>query len=148
MAGEDMIRIAVSELERLISTKNVVGEPIVMGDRVMVPISGYGFGFGGGAGHGMAGEGHEGAGGDGSAVGAAAGVNPIAVVVLDGTVAGPTGVQVHLLKKKSELSEVVGTLSSSLVPQVIDAITSKWNTVTSSPVARFEEEIEPPSSES
>ena len=83
-----------------------------------------------------------------AAVGAAAGVNPIAVVVLDGTVAGPTGVQVHLLKKKSELSEVVGTLSSSLVPQVIDAITSKRNTVTSSPVARFEEEIEPPSSES
>jgi len=47
-----MIRIAVSELERLISTKNVVGEPIAMGDRVMIPISGYGFGFGGVAGSG------------------------------------------------------------------------------------------------
>lgn len=148
MTGEEMIRTAVLELERLISTKNVVGEPIVMGDRVMVPISGYGFGFGGGAGHGTAGEGQEGAGGDGSAVGAAAGVNPIAVVVLDGTVAGPTGVQVHLLKKKSELAEVVGTLSSSLVPQVIDAITSKRSAASTSPVARFEEEIEPPSSES
>ena len=52
MAGEEMIRIAVSELERLISTKNVVGEPVAMGDRVMIPISGYGFGFGGGFGQG------------------------------------------------------------------------------------------------
>ena len=43
-------------------------------------------------------------------------------MVLDGTVCGPTGVQVHLLKKRSELAEVVSTLSSSLVPQVIDAL--------------------------
>jgi uncharacterized spore protein YtfJ len=124
MAGEEMIRLAVTELERLISTKNVVGEPIAMGDRVMIPISGYGFGFGGGSGKGTAGEGQAGgnAGGEGAGVGAGAGVTPIAVVILDGTVCGPTGVQVHLLKKKSELAEVVGTLSSSLVPQVIDAI--------------------------
>ncbi|MEN6518524.1 MAG: spore germination protein GerW family protein [Methanospirillum sp.] len=120
-----MIRIAVSELERLISTKNVVGEPVAMGDRVMIPISGYGFGFGGGSGKGNAGEGQAGAGGEGSGVGAAAGVTPIAVVVLDGTVSGPTGVQVHLLKKRSEMAEVVGTLSSSLVPQVIDALKCK-----------------------
>ena len=96
-----------------------------MGDRVMIPISGYGFGFGGASGTGNAGEGQASAGGEGSGVGAAAGVTPIAVVVLDGTVCGPTGVQVHLLKKKSELAEVVGTLSSSLVPQVIDALKCK-----------------------
>jgi uncharacterized spore protein YtfJ len=125
MAGEEMIRIAVSELERLISTKNVVGEPVAMGDRVMIPISGYGFGFGGASGKGMAGETQTGAGGEGSGVGAGAGVTPIAVVILDGTVCGPTGVQVHLLKKRSELAEVVSTLSSSLVPQVIDALRCK-----------------------
>lgn len=123
-----MIRIAVSELERLISTKNVVGEPVAMGDRVMIPISGYGFGFGGASGTGNAGEGQAGAGGEGSGVGAGAGVTPIAVVILDGTVCGPTGVQVHLLKKRSELAEVVSTLSSSLVPQVIDALKCKQGT--------------------
>jgi uncharacterized spore protein YtfJ len=127
MSGEEMIRTAVLELERLISTKNVVGEPIAMGDRVMIPISGYGFGFGGGSGKGTAGEGQAGgnAGGEGAGVGAGAGVTPIAVVILDGTVCGPTGVQVHLLKKRSELAEVVSTLSSSLVPQVIDALRCK-----------------------
>ena len=145
MSGEEMIRTAVVELERLISTKNVVGEPIVMGERVMVPISSYGFGFGGG--HGTAGEGQEGIGGGGSGVGAAAGVNPIAVVVLDGTVAGPTGVQVHLLRKRSELAEVVSTLSSSLVPQVIDAITTKRGTA-SSPASPPAREGETPSSPS
>lgn len=143
MAGEEMIRIAVSELERLISTKNVVGEPIAMGDRVMIPISGYGFGFGGGSGKGSAGEGQAGAGGEGSGVGAAAGVTPIAVVVLDGTVCGPTGVQVHLLKKRSELAEVVSTLSSSLVPQVIDAL--KCNREGASDTGYAEEGCEPSS---
>jgi uncharacterized spore protein YtfJ len=140
MAGEEMIRIAVSELERLISTKNVVGEPVAMGDRVMIPISGYGFGFGGGSGKGNAGEGQAGAGGEGSGVGAGAGVTPIAVVILDGTVCGPTGVQVHLLKKRSELAEVVSTLSSSLVPQVIDALKCKQG---ASDTASAEEGCEP-----
>lgn len=146
MAGEEMIRIAVSELERLISTKNVVGEPVAMGDRIMIPISGYGFGFGGGSGKGNAGEGQAGAVGEGSGVGAAAGVTPIAVVVLDGTVRGPTGVQVHLLKKKSELAEVIGTVSSSLVPQVIDAL--KCNKQGASDTASAEEEGCEPSSAS
>ncbi len=148
MAGEEMIRIAVSELERLISTKNVVGEPVAMGDRVMIPISGYGFGFGGGSGKGTAGEGQAGAGGEGSGVGAAAGVTPIAVVVLDGTVCGPTGIQVHLLKKRSELAEVVSTLSSSLVPQVIDALKCKQGASETSGATYAEEEGCEPSSAS
>lgn len=148
MAGEEMIRIAVSELERLISTKNVVGEPVAMGDRVMIPISGYGFGFGGGSGKGTAGEGQAGAGGEGSGIGAAAGVTPIAVVVLDGTVCGPTGVQVHLLKKKSELAEVIGTVSSSLVPQVIDALKCKQGASGPSEAVYAEEEGCEPSSSS
>lgn len=146
MAGEEMIRIAVSELERLISTKNVVGEPVAMGDRVMIPISGYGFGFGGGSGSGTAGETKTGAGGEGSAVGAGAGVTPIAIVVLDGTVCGPTGIQVHLLRKRSELAEVVSTLSSSLVPQVIDALKCRQGTAETSYMD--EEGCEPSSSAS
>ncbi len=148
MAGEEMIRIAVSELERLISTKNVVGEPVAMGDRVMIPISGYGFGFGGAAGAGNAGESQANAGGEGSGVGAAAGVTPIAIVVLDGTVCGPTGVQVHLLKKKSELAEVIGTVSSSLVPQVIDALKCKHGASDTSEAAYAAEEGCEPSSSS
>lgn len=148
MPGEEMIRIAVSELERLISTKNVVGEPVAMGDRVMIPISGYGFGFGGGSGRGTAGEAQAGAGGEGSGVGAAAGVTPIAVVVLDGTVCGPTGVQVHLLKKKSELAEVIGTVSSSLVPQVIDALKCKQGASDTAEAVYAEEEGCEPSSSS
>ncbi|NLX50407.1 MAG: hypothetical protein GXY82_11190 [Methanospirillum sp.] len=128
MAGEELIRIVVTELERLISTRNVVGEPVRLGDRVMIPIAGYGFGFGGASASGTAGEAQSGAGGEGSGVGAGAGVSPIAVVILDGTVRGPTGIQVHLLKKSSALAEVVGTLSSSIVPQVIDAVRGRQDT--------------------
>lgn len=148
MAGEEMIRIAVSELERLISTKNVVGEPVAMGDRVMIPISGYGFGFGGASGNGTAGEAQSNAGGEGSGVGAAAGVSPIAVVILDGTVRGPTGVQVHLLKKRSELAEVVSTVSSSLAPQVIDALRGRQDAPAASRTAFADEEGCEPSSAS
>ncbi len=66
-------------------------------------------------------------------------------MVLDGTVCGPTGVQVHLLKKRSELAEVVSTLSSSLVPQVIDALKCKQG---ASDTAYAEEEGCEPSSSS
>ena len=148
MAGEEMIRIAVSELERLISTKNVVGEPVAMGDRVMIPISGYGFGFGGASGNGTAGEAQSNAGGEGTGVGAAAGVSPIAVVILDGTVRGPTGVQVHLLKKRSELAEVVSTISSSLAPQVIDALKGSKDVPEAARTAFADEEGCEPSSAS
>ena len=79
---ENMLKTALDEIERLITTKTVVGEPIRIGDNTIVPLLAVGFGFGGGAG---AGEDAKAAGtkGAGSGAGGGAGIRPIALVVVD-----------------------------------------------------------------
>jgi uncharacterized spore protein YtfJ len=69
----------VTEIERLLSTRTVVGEPITVDGRTLIPLVsvGFGFGVGGGAGAGAPnGTGSGGTGGGG-------GVKPVGVVVID-----------------------------------------------------------------
>lgn len=67
----------LEKLFRLVSDsatiKNVFGEPIVSGDRTIVPVARVAFGFGGGSGSGPAGKG-EGSGGGGGVRAVPAGV--------------------------------------------------------------------------
>lgn len=55
------------------TVKNVFGEPVVSGDRTIVPVARVAFGFGGGSGSGPAGKG-EGSGGGGGVLAHPAGV--------------------------------------------------------------------------
>ena len=79
---DNLLKTALDEIERLLTTKTVVGEPIRIGDVTIVPLMAVGFGFGGGAGTGenpkMAG-----AKGGGSGAGAGGGIRPIALVIID-----------------------------------------------------------------
>jgi len=79
---ENMLKTALDEIERLITTKTVVGEPIRIGDNTIVPLLAVGFGFGGGGGAGEDGK-AAGAKGTGSGAGGGAGIRPIALVVVD-----------------------------------------------------------------
>jgi uncharacterized spore protein YtfJ len=120
MSGEEFLKTTVDELEKLVSTKNIIGDPIQMGERVVVPVASYGFGFGGGYAKGF-----EGMKGEGGGSGAGAGITPIALIIIDSTVKGPDGIQVHMLNKKSQVSELVSTVSTSLVPQILEVIKEK-----------------------
>lgn len=120
MSSEEFLKTTVDELEKLVSTKNIIGDPIPMGERIVIPVASYGFGFGGGYVKGtdmMKGE--------GGGSGAGAGITPIALIIIDSTVQGRDGIQVHMLNKKSEVSELISTVSTSLVPQILEAIKSK-----------------------
>lgn len=117
MSGEELLKTTVDELEKLVSTKNIIGDPITMGERIVVPVASYGFGFGGGYAKGC-----DAMKGDGAGSGAGAGIKPIALIIIDSTVKGPDGIQVHMLNKKTEVSELISTISTSLVPQIIEAI--------------------------
>lgn len=121
MAGEEFLKATVDELEKLVSTKNIIGDAIPMGERIVIPIASYGFAFGGGYGKGSEGK------GEGGGSGAGAGITPIALVIIDSTVKGRDGIQVHMLNKKSEISELISTVSTSLVPQVIEAVKAKMD---------------------
>jgi uncharacterized spore protein YtfJ len=79
---ENMLKTALDEIERLLTTKTVVGEPMKIGDNTIVPLVAVGFGFGGGGG---VGEDPKTAGskGAGSGAGGGAGIRPIALVIVD-----------------------------------------------------------------
>jgi len=86
-AYENMMKASMSEIERLLSTKTVVGEPMTLEGNTVVPLVSINFGFGVGFGSGKeeAGKG-EGTGGGG---GGGGGIKPTAVIIV-----GREGVQV------------------------------------------------------
>ena len=109
-----MLKETASELKGFLSSKNVMGEPIDFGDKLVVPVARYGFGFGAGGNHTKD--------GGGQGAGAGGGIEPIALIILHKDVKGHEGVQVMSLKKDSQIAQVISALSESLAPQLIDAI--------------------------
>ena len=73
----------VERLERLVSTKTVIGEPMQVGDVTLIPVLDVAFGFGGGGGESKE-KGECGA-GSGSGAGAGARISPRAVLVIRGS---------------------------------------------------------------
>jgi len=47
---EQLVKITLSEIERILSTKAVVGEPMTIEGNTIIPLVSLGFGFGGGGG--------------------------------------------------------------------------------------------------
>lgn len=78
---ENLFGKAVSEIERLINTKTVVGEPITVEGRTLIPLVSVGFGFGVGGGEGN--DPKKGGAGTGGATGGGGGVKPVAIVIID-----------------------------------------------------------------
>lgn len=98
--------MTVAQLEKLVTTKTCVGEPIVVGDVTLIPIQAASFGYGSGGGEGDQGNASKGTGG-----GAGAGVSlkPIAVVAIHGT-----HVQVFNLGDKNVAGKILEMLPLAL----------------------------------
>ena len=62
---DQLVRDTVSELNRVLETKQVVGEPMTFGNTTIIPLVsvGFGFGAGGGGGGGNSANGESGQGG-------------------------------------------------------------------------------------
>ena len=75
MAIEDMVRTMLNELREIVKTETVVGEPVIVGDITIIPVSKISFGFGAGGGQGKKDDGSSGTGGGGS-------VQPVAFIVI------------------------------------------------------------------
>lgn len=114
MSNEQMVKETAVELKGFLSSKNVMGEPIDFGDKLIVPVARYAFAFGAKGSH------SKDSGGQGA--GAGGGIEPVALVILHKDVKGPEGVQVMSLKKDSQIAQVISALSESLAPQIIDAV--------------------------
>lgn len=81
---------AISEIERMLNTKTVVGEPITVDGNTLIPLISVGFGFGVGAGEGT--DPKKGGGTGGGAAGGG-GVKPVALVIIN-----KDGVRVETVK--------------------------------------------------
>ncbi len=76
MTGDELIKLTADEVASLLSPAQVIGAPLEIGDKVVIPLVHYGFGFGAGSGQG--GEKCEG----GSGAGGGGGISPIALVIV------------------------------------------------------------------
>jgi uncharacterized spore protein YtfJ len=108
---EDIDKIfdkAVGEIERMLNTKTVVGEPITVEENTLIPLVSVGFGFGVGSGKGtdpQKGSGH------GGGTGGGGGVKPVALIIIN-----KDGVRLEPIKSgaTSVLEKVAETIGKSV----------------------------------
>jgi uncharacterized spore protein YtfJ len=109
----DPIKTTVEEIRKVLNIENVVGETIETEDKVLIPITRFGMGFGAGMGEGKGPD--SSSGGAGAGAGGAAGIEPIAMVVVFKGVSGPEGVKVMSLKSPDPLTRAIGEISNAAV---------------------------------
>jgi uncharacterized spore protein YtfJ len=113
MTSTDAIRATVDELLRVLSARNIIGEPMDLEDKIIIPITKMGMGFG-------TGQGMEPGGKETIKVeaGGGAGVIPVAIVVVFKGIPGEDGVKVIPLSSHSSgnqpLAEVASVAQSIL----------------------------------
>jgi len=117
MEVENLVRVTLDEIEKVLSTRTVVGEPLTVEGTTIIPLTsvGFGFGVGGGSGKGEAKQTGEGAGG-GS--GGGAWVRPVAIIVID--------------KEGTRLEPLMGGLASAVdrigerIPRTMERFVERW----------------------
>lgn len=87
---ETLFNKTVEEIERMLSSKTVVGEPITVEGNTLIPLINVGFGFGVGSGQGT--DPKQGS-GKGGGTGGGGGVKPVAVMIIN-----KDGVRVEAIK--------------------------------------------------
>jgi uncharacterized spore protein YtfJ len=116
MEGDELLKLTADEVASLLSPAQVIGTPLEIGDKVVIPLVHFGFGFGAGSGHSKE------KGGEGSGAGGGGGISPVALVIIHKDIHGPEGIQVMSLRKESALAQVISNLTESIAPQIIDAV--------------------------
>lgn len=115
---ENLVKTTLGELEKVLGSRTVVGEPIKVGETTLIPLLSIGFGFGGAGGAGGVSKNKpEGGAGGGAAAG---GVKPIAIIIID--------------KNGARIESIKGGVASALeklgetVPEAISKVIDKWET--------------------
>ena len=114
---ENLVKTTLGEVEKVLNTKTVVGEPIIVGGTTLIPLisAGFGFGAGGGSGKAEAKQKGEGAGGG---TGGGAWVKPVAVIVIS--------------KDEVHVEPILGSLAGAIekwgetVPRIAEKLCEKW----------------------
>lgn len=104
---EKLLKTSMGEIERLLSSKTVVGEPIVAEGNTIIPLISIGFGFGAGGGTAAGDK------GGGTGTGGGGGIKPVAIIV-----ANKSGVTVSSIKSGAASAlETVGNVIGKAIEQ-------------------------------
>ncbi len=121
----DPIKTTVEEIRKVLNIENVVGEVIESDDKILIPVTRMGMGFGAGMGQGKGGSESQGSGeGAGAAAGGAAGIEPIAMIVVFKGVAGPEGVKVLTLSS-NPIAQALGEVGSAAMEMMKEGMPHK-----------------------
>ena len=106
---ENLLKTTLAEVERLLNSRTVVGDPITVGDATIIPLVSIGFGFGAGGGSGKEAK-TTSAEGLGAGSGGGGGVKPVAVIIMT-----KEGVRVEPIRRgvsgvAEKLGEAVGKM--------------------------------------
>ncbi len=111
MAVEDLMNEVVTQLEKMITTKTIVGEPITAAGKTVIPISKVSFGFGSAGGEGKHGD----EGGFGGGGGGGAKIEPVAFLVVSEE-------EVKLVGMKGKGLDIEKIIES--VPELVEKVKS------------------------
>ncbi|MFC1932319.1 GerW family sporulation protein [Chloroflexota bacterium] len=117
----NLAKTTLEEIEKVLTTRTVVGEPITIEGRTLIPLIsiGFGFGAGGGEGKGEAKQKGEGAGGG---TGGGAWVRPKALVIID-----KDGVRIEPIRGGlSTAIEKLGDTIPRMMEKCIETCAEKW----------------------
>ena len=106
---ESLLKATLAEVERLLSTRTVVGEPINIEGQTIIPLIavGFGFGAGGGSGKNQKTASLEGL---GAGSGAGGGVKPVAVIIVNKYGVRLEGVRRGAATMVEKVGEAVGKI--------------------------------------
>jgi len=76
---KEIAKSTMGEIERILTAKTVIGDPITIEGATLIPLVSFGFGFGAGGGQGKSDKTGE---GDGGGTGGGGGMKPVAVIVV------------------------------------------------------------------
>lgn len=120
-AVENLVKTTLEEIEKVLSTKTVVGEPIKIEGITLIPLISIGFGFGAGGGEGKGEAKQKGEGSAGGTWGGA-GVKPVAIVIID-----KAGVRIEPIKGGfSAAIEKIGETIPHMVEKCMETCVEKW----------------------
>ncbi len=118
---ESLVKATLGEIEKVLGTKTVVGDPITIEGATLIPLISVGFGFGAGGGSGK-GEAKQKGEGSGGGTGGGAWVKPIAIVIID-----KDGVRIEPIKGgMASAIEKLGETIPRVMEQCMEKCMEKW----------------------
>ena len=118
---DSLVKTTLGEIEKVLSTTTVVGEPITIQDATLIPLISVGFGFGAGGGSGK-GEAKQKGEGSGGGTGGGAWIKPVAMVIVD-----KEGVRIEPIKGGMATAiEKIGETIPQMIEKSIEKVMEKW----------------------